>query len=46
MRKPLYYLVTWGSDQARFFTRLGAAQRFRFRLVLAGTYSTLEPRYV
>lgn len=46
MRKPLYYLVTWGEDQARFFTRSGAAQRFRFRLMLAGTYSTLETRYV
>lgn len=46
MRKPLYYLVTWGVDQAKIFTRSGAAQRFRFRLLLSGTYSSIEARYV
>ena len=46
MRRPAYYLVTWGADQARIFTRPGAAQRFRFRLMLSGTYSSVEARYV
>jgi hypothetical protein len=47
MRRPSYYLVTWGADKARIFTRPGAAARFRFRLLLLqGTYSSIEPRYV
>jgi hypothetical protein len=46
MRRPTYYLVTWGADQARLFTRPGAAARFRFRLMLRGTYSSIEARYV
>ena len=46
MRKPSYYLVTWGDDMARIFTRPGAAARFRFGLMLRGTYSSIEPRYV
>ena len=46
MRRPSYYLVTWGADQARIFTRPGAAARFRFRLMISGRYSSVEARYV
>ena len=46
MRRPTYYLVTWGADQARVFTRPGAAARFRFRLMLSGTFSSVEARCV
>jgi hypothetical protein len=46
MRRPSYYLVTWGADQAKLFTRPGAVRRFRLRLLMTGAYSSVEARYV